>query len=589
MDDIKQFIQKLVESSETELGILIVAFVFDFAPYCLNYELTKLNNDLIRIAIPIFTISGIFISLNTLLIQHISNKRGSVMLELFFKDEVFLRFLATILYLSVILLLNALIHILNVYFILVIIVGILLCLFNLIRYMAKVYDLVNISKSIEYSLENLLEKEIDKIISKNSIDENDEKLLNDNLYKIYNIVKSQFKHGNLEIAREYIISLKKCYEKLYSKYSDNEYNGDIKNKLKNFFENYISILGLLTNGYINMLNKDKDMLKEPYWHEILRLSIESLCNIIEQKFKNNEEIFSELNIMKECIKNIVLIDGKNLSDIKFRLIYDVFENFGKFLKELEKPEDNNEETNIYFNIKWLYGEFFKNVIEYIILNHEKLNPNTEILLNKFMEKIYNESIIKNLYATFKKINTNLLNDIIYGMVDVLSSILYNLNKLNESKISNAFLNINDIIDEIYEKYIIILNEVYAHKNYTLLYHCINQINNSINNLNGKFKWTRYFKINDGNIDEKLKNILELFLTDKLKYHLLMASLGCSTAYNKLINYLLAGRCSIEDVKKAKEELEKDVSKYVKENEIDRVKRNINNIFEYLSKINKSSS
>jgi septal ring factor EnvC (AmiA/AmiB activator) len=47
--------------------------------------------------------------------------------------------------------------------------------------------------------------------------------------------------------------------------------------------------------------------------------------------------------------------------------------------------------------------------------------------------------------------------------------------------------------------------------------------------------------------------------------------------------------SIEDIKKAKEELEKDLSKYVKEDEIERVKENLNTIFKSLSKINKSSS
>ena len=47
--------------------------------------------------------------------------------------------------------------------------------------------------------------------------------------------------------------------------------------------------------------------------------------------------------------------------------------------------------------------------------------------------------------------------------------------------------------------------------------------------------------------------------------------------------------SIEDIKKAKEELEQNLSKYVKEDEIERVKENLNTIFKSLSKINKSSS
>jgi vacuolar-type H+-ATPase subunit I/STV1 len=70
----------------------------------------------------------------------------------------------------------------------------------------------------------------------------------------------------------------------------------------------------------------------------------------------------------------------------------------------------------------------------------------------------------------------------------------------------------------------------------------------------------------------------------------MASLGSSIAYDVLIN-ILANEYSIDEIQKAKEELEDDqeLLKYVKEDEIERVKENLNTIFESLSKINKSFS
>ena len=92
-------------------------------------------------------------------------------------------------------------------------------------------------------------------------------------------------------------------------------------------------------------------------------------------------------------------------------------------------------------------------------------------------------------------------------------------------------------------------------------------------------------------NEKITNILLLAYDDKqnLKYELLMASLGVGFAHTKLWeNYILYEKYSIEDIKKAKEELEQNLSKYVKDDEIETVKEKLNIIFESLSKISKSS-
>ncbi|EHP86710.1 hypothetical protein [Methanotorris formicicus] len=75
--------------------------------------------------------------------------------------------------------------------------------------------------------------------------------------------------------------------------------------------------------------------------------------------------------------------------------------------------------------------------------------------------------------------------------------------------------------------------------------------------------------------------LAYFDEDALKYELLMASLRCSIAYNKLENYLLAGKYPIDEIKKAKEELEKELHKYVKEEDIKIVKENLNEIIKLL--------
>jgi len=176
MNDIKQFIRDLLNSSKIELVILIVAFILDIIPYSLNYEFAKLNTDLISVATTIFTVSGIFISFSTLVIQHISDKRGTVIMKLFLKDEVFLKFLAVIVYLSIILLLNAVMKVFNVYLVLIVILGILVSLYSFLLYIKKVSEIVNPSKSIWYVLENLSKEELsDNNIGDNRCNENTNK------------------------------------------------------------------------------------------------------------------------------------------------------------------------------------------------------------------------------------------------------------------------------------------------------------------------------------------------------------------------------------------------------------------------------
>ena len=140
MGDIKQFIRDLLIKPIEDLPIFskFILFVIVFADIfigyndaigvinnvipcnLLNYSLNELNSDLISVATTIFTVSGIFISFITLVIQHISDKRGTVIMKLFLKDEVFLKFLAVIVYLSIILLLNAVMKVFNVYLVLII-------------------------------------------------------------------------------------------------------------------------------------------------------------------------------------------------------------------------------------------------------------------------------------------------------------------------------------------------------------------------------------------------------------------------------------------------------------------------------------
>jgi len=154
----------------------------------------ELNDGLIDVAIAIFTVSGIFISITTLIIQHISDKRGTVIMKLFLEDEVFLKFLAVILYLSIILLLSAIMKVFNVYLVLVVIFGILLSVCTFLSYIKKVCEIVNPSESICYVLEKLSKEELSKDNWKNKIIRKIKNLTY--MEKLKNLLKKEIKTNN---------------------------------------------------------------------------------------------------------------------------------------------------------------------------------------------------------------------------------------------------------------------------------------------------------------------------------------------------------------------------------------------------------
>jgi hypothetical protein len=186
-------------------------------------------------------------------------------------------------------------------------------------------------------------------------------------------------------------------------------------------------------------------------------------------------------------------------------------------------------------------------------------------------------------------------------MNTLNHTLKEINKLKE-KIKcldygakdTMICEIDRINDEIYNIYKVILEISYDLKEYEIFYKVVGDLKDYIREAYYKKFFiecdtTREQQYVKSETKEKVRNILSLLLDDKqnLKYELLMASLGSSTAYNRLEKHLLANEYPIEDIKKAKEELEQNLSKYVKDDEIETVKEKLNIIFEYLSKISKS--
>jgi hypothetical protein len=394
------------------------------------------------------------------------------------------------------------------------------------------------------------------------------------LFRVYKIIKNQLESGDLDTAKTCILSLSEYYVKLFKKYKNNE-------KSSRYFNGYVSIIYSLIDRYIDMLNKNEDMLKEPYWHRVLETSIDTLYKISEIRINDNEGIYWELDIIETIYKNFMSKDFEDNGIENFKIIFTkiVIESVGKlFKKEIRKL--GNESFNDW-NIKWCYNTFKEIAITIISnINNSKLKLDYSFLLNELLETAYNPDgnyeFIKNIIEREEKIVFN-------TMRNALSQILDEIHKNN--------LEYHDFSDRAYRIYIIILRELYVFKKYTMFYNVINHIKENrkrdIIDIYTKF----YLTLTPTPENEKITNILLLAYDDKqnLKYELLMASLGVGFAHTKLWeNYILYEKYSIEDIKKAKEELEQNLSKYVKDDEIETVKEKLNIIFESLSKISKSS-
>lgn len=423
MGNIK-FMGDLIKSSYWGLLILIGAFILDiFVDYnytigiinniirynLLDYGLNELNDGLIDVAIAIFTVSGIFISITTLIIQHISDKRGTVIMKLFLEDEVFLKFLAVILYLSIILLLSAIMKVFNVYLVLVVIFGILLSVCTFLSYIKKVCEIVNPSESICYVLEKLSKEELSKDNWKNKIIRKIknltymEKLKNllkkeiktnnngnngtngkskdkkkiekpveyNSLFRVYKIIKNQLESGDLDTAEKCISSLGGYYEKLFKKYGNNPKN-------QGYFIDYTFVIRRIINEYTSILNKKES--KDPLWHKVYESSIDALYKIAEVKINNNNDIDLELEIIETIYENGMSLNAKNDEIKRFKIIFTdkIIETIGKLF---EKYTISLYTSN---------HDVFKTISFKIIFEYERSKDSCYLwLLEEFLKKIYN--------------------------------------------------------------------------------------------------------------------------------------------------------------------------------------------------------
>jgi hypothetical protein len=256
-----------------------------------------------------------------------------------------------------------------------------------------------------------------------------------------------------------------------------------------------------------------------------------------------------------------------------------------------------------------YRKAFNTISSEIISEYKQSKDNVYLwLLRKFIEKIYNPD---GEYGTVKNVIKDGSYKFILWDINKLKEKIENLNgkdsytpipkNLDEDKYTIQRPEISEINDVIYNIYKVMLEESYNLKKYYIFHYIIDNLRQTskskryLLDIANKFYipittteknscgikvHTTFKTSNEG---EKIINTLYLAYSDEdaLKYELLMASLESLTAYNRLEKNLLAGDYSIEEIKKAKEELEKDLSKYVKEDEIERVKENLNTIFKSL--------
>jgi hypothetical protein len=558
-----------------------------------------LENDTIRdyigtIASSIVALNSIIISITLLIIQYVSDKRGTILMDLFFKDKYFWGYIG----ITVITVLLAIFGIItipqntcvlvlgenlgwNVSNIgLVILTGILLINFYaLFEYLKRVSEILSPSKSIWYILDAMAYSEIknyNRVV--NNKNNNDDKIPDYAvLFRIYKIIKGLLKNNDLDVAVSCIKSLGTYYEILYKKYK-NERNA------RGFFISYSYIIEKLAEIFIDDLKKG-DIIKEPYWHRVLETLLETLYKIAEVRINDNKDIGYELDTMEKISCKIIY---HNFDNPKFNghiFVENIIEHINKiFKKEIEKLEKSVDDEKLK---KSKEIEKLENNIRWCCNALEKISFGIISILKSLNIDSWNYTLYPNLLIKIIGI-LDITNDKNhsdkYG--SILDEILITLNNiLVKTYKENIYISLpfheQKKIDTIHKN---ILKESYRY-DYEIFYRIVNTLKEH----KGVVSRLMYQFSTDSD-EEKIKNILELILDDikNLEYELLMASLDVGFARTKLEdNCIFYKKYSIEEIKKAKEELEQNLSKYVEDDEIKRVKRCLNNLFETFK--NKSSS
>ncbi len=262
------------------------------------------------------------------------------------------------------------------------------------------------------------------------------------------------------------------YEKLYEKYK-NERNSS------NFFRDYIVIIGELISGFIDDLIMD-NKLKEPYWHKVLKTSIDVVCKIAEIRIKDNKDISWELEIITMIYKKFMSInvDGEGIKS--FKIVFT--EKIVKSIEKLFKEEIKN--LNGGFNIRTIgYYDAFKNIVSIIISEYGQSKDNCYLyLLEELLEKIYNPD---GEYTTVKNtIKDNSYQFILMDIKEVKEKIenlddkcSYTVIGENSEKIKFTIHRpeINQINDKIYNIYKVMLEESYNLRRYDIFYHIIDKL------------------------------------------------------------------------------------------------------------------
>ena len=410
------------------------------------------------------------------------------------------------------------------------------------------------------------------------------------IYTAYKIIKKFIELKEIGAVIKGIKGLNKSFIKLYDKYK-NEPNAN------KFFESYLYGIRGFIDVYINALEK-YDILKEP-WHEVLETSIDTLCKITEIKINDKKDIYLEIETIIMIYRKFmsVNVDDNGIKIFKIGFTKKIIESIGELFKysmSLDMP----------------YRRAFNTISSEIISEYKRSKDSVYLwLLEELLEKIYNPD---GEYKTVKNaIKDNSYRFILRDINDLKEKIEKLDNKCSYTAIGENSEDIkftihrpeiNQINDKIYNIYKVMLEKSFDSGRYDIFHYVIDNlrqtdlldiankfyipVTTTEKNSHGVKIYTTFKTSDDG---EKIKNILYLayFDEDGLKYKLLMGILKFKDQ-NDLIHITDKLKIySIEEIKKAKEELEQNLSKYVKDDEIERVKKNLNIIFEYLSKISKS--
>ncbi|AIJ06417.1 hypothetical protein JH146_1575 [Methanocaldococcus bathoardescens] len=561
---------------ETKVIDYLLGFIATYIN--LNNVVSYLNT----IATVVGAVSAIVITITAIVIQHVSAERGYVLMELFFREKIFWEYLilniATII-LSVMCIIflpidNSFIttSILSILTIMMI-----LCFLTLFPYLLRAIDYLKPDKCIEL------------VLYKNS-----NKMSDERIYTAYKIIKKFIELKEMGAVIEGINGLNNSFIKLYNKYK-NEPNAN-----KFFESNLYSIIGFI-DTYINALEK-YDILKEPYWHRVLETSIDTLCKIAEIKIKDGKDIHWEIEtIIMIYVKFMSInVDDSGIKGFKIVFTKKIIESIGELFKYS-------------MSLDVSYRRAFNTISSEIISEYKRSKDGVYLwLLEELLEKIYNpdgeyktvKNAIKDNSYQFILSDINNLKEKIEKLDNKCSYTAIGENS-EDIKFTIHRPEINQINDKIYDIYKVMLEESFDLGRYDIFHYVIDNlrqtnkrylldiankfyipINTTEKNSHGVKIYTTFKTSDDG---EKIKNMLYLayFDGDTLKYKLLMDVLKFKDQNDLIYITNDLKKYPIEEIKKAKEELEKDLSKYVKEDEIERVRENLNKIFESLSKINKS--